>query len=196
MTRLCSIIRKPGGGTDGHVVSKPAENLFHILVYYFQHQDRVTWETDHSLAPLANLRALRGQRELEKDQDSKITKYVKPVLKDIPNSFEMIEEVLSKAMGDSGVPLNYVIRTGLSAADRADDPGYNYTFKDAEMIACVPILLELGVGDEEMGPFHDIFQVNHKKVYYILFTIFSATESWAYSRTSSKEKQGHKLFLD
>ena len=36
-TRLCSIIRKPGGGTGGHVVSEPAEIVFHILVYYCQH---------------------------------------------------------------------------------------------------------------------------------------------------------------
>ena len=54
------------------------------------------------------------------------------------------------------------------------------------MIACAPFWLELGVGDEEMGPFHDIFQVDQKKVYDILFTIFSATEAWVYSKTSLK----------
>ena len=47
VTCLCSIIHKPGGGTDGHVKYDPAENLFHILVYYCQHQDRVTRDTDH-----------------------------------------------------------------------------------------------------------------------------------------------------
>ena len=56
------------------------------------------------------------------------------------------------------------------------------------MIARAPILLELGVIDEEMGPFHDIFQVDQKKFYNILFTIFSATEAWVYSKTSCKEK--------
>ena len=76
------------------------------------------------------------------------------------------------------VPLNYVIRTNLYLDDRADDPGTNYTSKYVEMIACAPILLELGLVDEEMGPFHDIFQVYQKKVYDILFTIFSATEYW------------------
>ena len=64
------------------------------------------------------------------------------------------------------------------------------------MISRAPILLELGVGDEEMGPFHDIFQVDQKKVYDILFTVFSATEAWVYSKTSRKEKLGRKLFLD
>ena len=37
VTRLCSIIRKPGGGTDVHVVSESAKNLFQLLVYYCQH---------------------------------------------------------------------------------------------------------------------------------------------------------------
>ena len=47
-----------------------------------------------------------------------------------------------------------------------------------------------------MGPFHDIFQVNQKKVYDILFTIFNATEDWVYPKTSRKDKRGRKLFLD
>ena len=87
VTRLCSIICKPGGGIDGHVLSEPAENLFRLLVYYCQHQDRVTWDTDHSLVTLVNIRALRGQRDLEKDWDSTITEYVKPVFKDMPKTF-------------------------------------------------------------------------------------------------------------
>ena len=47
-----------------------------------------------------------------------------------------------------------------------------------------------------MGLFHDIFQVKQKKVYNILFSIFSATEYWVYSKTSRKEKRGRKIFLD
>ena len=103
--------------------------------------------------------------------------------------------MLSKAGGASGVPLNYVIRTSLYPYDGADNPRSNYTSKDAEMIARAQILLELGVEDEEMGPFHDIFQVNQKKVYDILFTIFSATGDWVYLKTSFKDKRGRKLFL-
>ena len=114
VTRLCSIICKPGGGTYRHVVSKPDENIFYLLVYYFQHQDRVTWDTKHSLVTLVNLCAICGQRELVKDWDSTITKYIKPILKDMPKTFKMIEKLLSKARGVSGVPFNYVIRNYLS----------------------------------------------------------------------------------
>ena len=63
------------------------------------------------------------------------------------------------------------------------------------MIDGAPIFMELGVGDEEIWMFHDIFHVNQKKVYDILFTIFSATEVWVYSKTSRKDKRGRKLFL-
>ena len=115
---------------------------------YFQNQDRVTWDTKHSLVPLLNLCAICGQRELVKDWDSEITEYVKLVFKDMPKKFEMIEELLSKARGASGVPLNYVIQNDLSPAYGADNPGTNYTSKDTEMIARVPILLEPGLGDE------------------------------------------------
>ena len=83
VTRLCSIIREPGRGTNGHVLCKAAENTFRLLVYYFQHQDRVIWDTKHSLVTLLNLCAICGQRELVKDWDLTITKYVKPILKDI-----------------------------------------------------------------------------------------------------------------
>ena len=196
VTRLCSIIRKPGGGTNGNVVSESAENLFQLLVYYCQHQDHVTLDTEYYLVTLVNLHVLRGQRQLKKDWDSMITEYVKPVFKDMPKTFEMTEELLRKARGASGVPLNYVIRTDLYPANGADQPVTNYTSKDADMIACAPILLELGVVDEEMGLFHDIFQVNQNMVYAILFNIFSATEAWVYSKTRCKEKRGCKLFLD
>ena len=46
--------------------------------------------------------------------------------------------------------MNYVIRSGLSLADRAYDTGSNYTSKDAEMIARAQTLLELGVVDGEI----------------------------------------------
>ena len=148
VTRLCSIIRKPGGGTDGHVVSEPAENIFQLFVYYCQHQYRVTQETDHSLVTLVNIRTLCGQRELEKDWDSTITEYVKPIFKDMSKTFEMIEELISKARGAPGITLSCVISTYFYPANGADDPGSNYTPKYAEMIARTPILLELGVGYE------------------------------------------------
>ena len=131
VNHLCSIISKPGGGTNGHVVSKSAENIFHLLVYYCQHQDRVIQDTDHSLFTLLNLCALRGQRELETDWDLTIKEYVKPVFKDMSKIFEMIKEILSKSRGYSGVLLNYAIRTDLSPADGAEDPGTNYIYKDA-----------------------------------------------------------------
>ena len=46
-----------------------------------------------------------------------------------------------------------------------------------------------------MGTFHDIFQVNQKKVYDIFFAIFSATKAWLYSKTSHKKKRGRNLFV-
>ena len=36
-------------------------------MYYCQHQDRVTQDTDHFLVTLVNLRDLRGQHDLKKD---------------------------------------------------------------------------------------------------------------------------------
>ena len=72
----------------------------------------------------------------------------------MPKISEMIKELLIKARGASGYPLNYIIRTDFYPDDKSDDPGTNYTSKEAEMIACAPILLELGVVYEEMGKFH------------------------------------------
>ena len=71
VTRLCSIIHKPGEGMNRHAVSESSENIFHLLVYYCQHQKRVTRVTEHYLATLENIRALREQREIKKDWDMK-----------------------------------------------------------------------------------------------------------------------------
>ena len=51
-----------------------------------------------------------------------IMEYVKPVLKDILNKFEIIKELLSKARGTSGVPLNYVIRTDFPLLTKMTTP--------------------------------------------------------------------------
>ena len=67
VTCLCSIIRKPGGGTNEYVVFESAENLFLLLVYYCQHQYRVTRDTDHYLVTLVNLRALCEKLDIKKD---------------------------------------------------------------------------------------------------------------------------------
>ena len=91
-----------------------------------------------------------GQRDIEKDWYSTITEYIKLIFKDMPKTFDIIEELLSKARGGPWVPLNDLIRTSLSPADGSDNPGYNYTSKYTEMIYRGPIVLELGVGDEEM----------------------------------------------
>ena len=117
-------------------------------MYYCQNQDRVTQDTNHSLVTLVNICALCGQRELEKDWYLTITEYVKPVFKDMSKTFEMIEELISKARGAPGITLSCVISTYFFPANGADDPGSNYTPKYAEMIARAPILLELGVGYE------------------------------------------------
>ena len=171
---------------NGHVVSESTENIFLLLVYYGQHQDRVTQDIENSIDNLVNLCALCGQRELKKDWYSTITEYVKPVFKDIHKTLEMIKEMLSKARGDSVIPLNCVIMTDLYHVDRADYPGTKYTSKDTEMIACATILMELSVVDEEMGLLHDILQVGQKKVYDILFTILRATEAWVYYKISCR----------
>ena len=54
-----------------------------------------------------------------------ITEYVKPVFKDMPNTFKMIEELLSKARVTYVVLLNYVTGTGLYPAAGADNTGSN-----------------------------------------------------------------------
>ena len=127
------------------------DNIIIIDSTLRSHQDPLTWDTDHSLVTLVNLRAPIGQRKIEKDWDSTIPEYVKRIFKDTPKTFNMIKEMLSKASEYSGVPPDYFIRTDLSHADGSDNPGTNYTSKDAEMIARAHTLLELGLGDEEIG---------------------------------------------
>ena len=64
----------------------------------------------------------------------------------MPKPFKIIEELLSKARGDSRVPLNYVIETDFPPDDGADNPGTNYTSKGAEMIVRATNFVETGCG--------------------------------------------------
>ena len=42
ITKLCPIVRKPGGGEDGHKVLMIAEDNLKLAVYWVQHQIRIS----------------------------------------------------------------------------------------------------------------------------------------------------------
>ena len=69
---LCATTRKPGGGTDGHVVPEPAEHLFKTLAFYIRHQARISRAFVWASATAAELHKLDMQKKLEETKDPPI----------------------------------------------------------------------------------------------------------------------------
>ena len=99
--KLISVVRKPGGGQDGHVVSFTAQTLFHSLVYYVQHRRRTSRPIDIGVIDKTAVRALRFQHEMEKSWPSDTTTVddVKVNFKNMPKTMELVMDVIRKKRG-------------------------------------------------------------------------------------------------
>ena len=199
--KLISVVRKPGGGQDGHVVSFTAQTLFHSLVYYVQHRRRTSRPIDVGVIDKTTVRALRFQQDMEKNWPSDTTTVddVKVNFKNMPKTMELVMDVIRKKRGVTGARLDYVLRKELRPKTSASDPSTNYATIDEEVVARHPIVTSGAPADdsvaEAQGPFDQHFVVDSQAVYDILFSIFGNTEAWTYSKDFRKGKWGRKLWM-
>ena len=198
VTNLMRVVRKPGGGGDGHAVSFMAERAFttacHMIRYKVQVQRPITYNDIR----INVLEPHVIQRTIEEEQKSLPQPEVPKIdFVDHPKSLESVDNYLSQFRGVRGIPLNYVMRQQLVPPPAADDPAGNYETLDLERVHRAPIV-EVGAVDptEEEGPFDSIFKIDDAAAYQYIVEIFqSKTEVWVHVKSVHGNKSARKLIL-
>ena len=211
---LCKMVRKPGGGGEGHQIPEMAVTRFQLLVYYVKHLDRTDrlWfmsiDADH--ITLHVLTSFKDQKKLEKDWLKQNPEHKLEAIhldnNQAARSFDQAVTILRRIRGVTGVPLSYVVRHKLIPTHHADDPACgkvdsDYTTFDEELEARAPIIEEhnyysdVTVEDlERSGPFHPAFRSDTKKVWATLHALFGTTSAWAHVKTLDKTQNGRQAF--
>ena len=133
---LCKVTRKPGGtitnnaavvgapaniSDPGTQVSLRAENNLKLTAYWLRHRVRTSRATTAADITLVNIRTVR---ELLKTEKANVNP-VPPVIddRDWPKTMEAIREWLRTYLGESGIPLAYVIRDEVDIPAGPDPAG-------------------------------------------------------------------------
>ena len=200
---LCTTTRKPGGGTNGHVVPEPAEHLFKTLAFYIRHQARVSRDFVWTSASAAELHKLDMQKKLEETKDPPVEPAtVDPDLKNMEKTKEDFIEFLDLSRGINGTPMGYILRDEIKVLPEATDPSANYPSIDEEMKARAPIILSTRVGtrssaeleDAPLTDFDPVFKADSIVAHGMLRAVFGNSSAWIYGK-GVKHKQGRKCAL-
>jgi hypothetical protein len=99
---------------------------------------------------------------------------------------EDIEEYFRNYLGETGVPLAYVIRKDARVPPEADDPSGNYTSPTDEMIARAP--------HEAGGVNLPTYLSDREKVWELLAGICRAHDCWTYFKPAQRARNGRLAF--
>ena len=200
---LCATTRKPGGGTNGHVVPEPAEHLFKTLAFYIRHQARISRGFVWATASAAELHKLDMQKKLEETKDPPTEPpTVDPDLKNMEKTKEDFIDFLDLSRGINGTPMGYILRDEIKVLPEATDPSANYPSIDEERKARAPIIIAALVGtrsskeleDAPMIDFDPVFKADSIVAHGKLRAVFGNSSAWIYGK-GVKHKQGRKCAL-
>jgi hypothetical protein len=192
---LCKVIRRPGGQIQqagaaipnpGTQVSLQAELNLKLACYWAKHQVRVSRPTATADITLDNIRALRQMRLSEiahKDPEEA------PTLDEVdwPKNMEALEEYLGGFLGETGIPLAYVVRKDEAVPPAANDPSNNYDSRFEEMVA------RAGHSDVN-GELLDTFVADRQRVWELLSAICRDSDCWTYLKTAQRTKDGRLAY--
>ena len=157
ISKLCKIIRNPGGGSKGNAIAERAEQNLKIAAFQARLWIRTSRdsmdETEIMTAANSSLfTRARNQKKLEDGWDNSEHTEMLPFTNgeldtDFTEAYHQFIEDLHCVRGSEGVPLDYLARKELIPPNDADDPPTNYTTPDDEMVARARIIME----DLEMG---------------------------------------------
>ena len=198
---LCKVLRRPGGTipnpqaatagqppripNPGEQVSLRAENNLKLASYYLKHQERVSRTPAAADITLANVRKLRELRQFEQSYETTDDSIViNP--RDWPKTIEGIQEYLRSYLGETKIPLAYVIRENVDPP--ADpDPSTGYTTVQDEMISRAP-------HKDAAGDPHPTFVADSKKVWELLSATGREMDCWTYLKPAQKKLDGRAAF--
>ena len=129
---LCKALKRPGGTIQvaganqpdpGVQVSLRAETNLKLACYFLRHRIRTSRVSHAQDITIANTRSVREMKLTEENHENPSDP---PTIshKDWPKTMEAIEEYLRNYLGETGIPLAYVVRKMKRYAPEADDPSY------------------------------------------------------------------------
>lgn len=200
---LCKVLRRPGGmvannavaiaaggnamiNNPGTLVPLRAELNLKLTCYYLRHRvriSRVTAPGDITLPVvrrIIELRLTEAKHENPKD---------KPVIdaKDWPKTMEAIVEYFRAYLGETGIPLAYVIR-GLQEVPAVEPPG-GYSSAQDEMIARAAHL-------DALGNEIPTYLADRLKVWELISDIVRGDPSWSYVKPAQRTRNGRMAYHD
>ena len=182
---LCKVLRKPGGQIPnpdagnagapamiydpGVSVSLRAENNLKLACYWLRHNVRVSRDATPAMITLVSIRSVQGLRDSETAHENPDV-VPKIDMKDWPKTIEAIEEYFRNYLGETGIPLAYVVRKEENVPANPD-PSANYDTAMDEMIARAPHADAAGVMTAH-------FSVDRTKVWQLMSTICRDEVCW------------------
>ena len=196
-------------------IAELAVTRLKLLTFWIRHQHRTGCEIGGVQNPLVRtdlttLNLLKEQKRLEDvwAANNKEPEYasISLDLASAAKAFEKVKTILTRIRGVLGVHLVYVIRHLLIPEDHDRDPAFGdndtitgdseYTSHDHETITRCPILAKncdynLEYNELEIqGPFVPTFLTDSKKVWAILYALFSTSSVWQHVKKFTATQNG------
>ena len=189
---LCKVLRRPGGQVEvaGVAVSNPgtqvslrAENNFKLAAYFLRHRARTSRAVAANDITLVNVRSVR---DLRTSEDNHKNPTEKPTMHptDWSKNLESLSEYLRSYLGETGIPLAYVVRT--DQAPGADPVGGHSSALD-EMISRAP---HYNAGGEPLAA----YLTDRLKVWELIANICRDLDCWSYVKPAQRTRNGRMAY--
>jgi hypothetical protein len=164
----------------GHSVSIRAETNLKLEVFYLRHQARISRIVAPASVALTVVRSLRSTKEYE--EIFKVTAEQQVINeKDWPRIMEAIRESFGAVLGETGVPLAYVVRDNVEIPP-GTDPSEGYITVAEEMITRAPHGNQAYANDS-------------MEVWSYMVNITRSNDCWTYVKPAQRTKDGRRAFL-
>ena len=192
---LCKTLNRPGGTianpnagnagqpdripNPGHQVSLRAEGNIKLASYWVKHQTRISRTIDVAAMNqdvIRRLHELKDSEQNHKDPDSKPTINDKNWAK----TLEAVEEHLRNYLGETKIPLSYVVRREAEVPPQATDPSANYPLVQDEMIRRA----SHQTGEGSVDP---VFEVDNRLVWTIIADLMRDHKCWRYVKPFQRQ---------
>ena len=192
---LCKALKRPGGTIQvaganqpdpGVQVSLRAETNMKLACYFLRHRVRISRVSHAADITIANTRSVREMKLTEENHENPSDP---PTIshKDWPKTMEAIEEYLRNYLGETGIPLAYVVRKDEAVPPEADDPATNYESATDEMVARAPYT-------DAAGDLLPTFIADRRKTWELLADLGRDDDCWTYLKPAQRSRNGRLAF--
>ena len=200
---LCKAVKRPGGmipnpnagarnapaviPNPGVLISIRSEELLKLAAYWLRHMQNVSRIVGVADIQLVTVREIREHRRSE-DKHENPTSHPKINAKDWPKTMELMHEHLYTFLGETGIPLAYVV-----CAERvvpADpDPAEGYGTRQREMMFRAP-------HQDAAGTLLPVYRADNEKVFEIIAAMTRDQPCWTQVKPAQRGRDGRAAYWE